>query len=129
MEKIIGSVHVELPDNMNAREIHSLTGSITEDIYVNYGIILTIGIYASNTANGMFTEMKGKLSDLISAYPDILQMHGFYVDTDRMLVSFDLIIDFKSEQKTEICDNIKEKMKQAYSEYDFTVILDSDLSD
>ena len=129
MEKIIGSVHVELPDNMNAREIHSLTRSITEDIYVNYGIILTIGIYASNTANGMFSEMKGKLSDLISAYPDILQMHGFYVDTDRMLVSFDLIIDFKSEQKTEICDNIKEKMKQTYSEYDFTVILDSDLSD
>ena len=128
-EKIIGSVHVELPDHMNAREIHSLTRNITEDIYVNYGIILTIGIYASNTANGMFSEMKEKLSDLISAYPEILQMHGFYVDTDRMLVSFDLIIDFKSEQKTEMCNAITEKMKQTYSEYDFTVIIDSDLSD
>ena len=68
-----------------------------------YGIILTIGIYASSTANGMFSEMKEKLSDLI--------------------------IDFKSEQKTEICDDITEKMKQTYPEYDFTVILDSDLSD
>lgn len=128
-DKVIGSIHVELPDNMNAREIHSLTRSITEEIYVNYGIILTIGIYASNTANGMFSEMKEKLSDLIASYPEILQMHGFYVDTDRMLVSFDLVIDFKSEQKTEICDDITDKMKQIYSEYDFTVVLDSDLSD
>ena len=128
-EKIVGSVHVELPDNMNAREIHSLTRSITEDIYINYGIILTVGIYASNTANGMFSEMKERLSDLIASYPEILQMHGFYVDTDRMLVSFDLIIDFKSEQKTEICNDITEKMKQTYPEYDFTVILDSDFSD
>lgn len=39
---------------------------------------------------------------LISVYPGILQMHGFYVDTDRMLVSFDLIIDFNSERKNDI---------------------------
>ena len=128
-EKIIGSVHVELPDNMNAKEIHSLTRSITEDVYINYGIILTIGIYASNTADGMFAEMKKKLSDLISAYSEILQMHGFYVDTDRMLVSFDLIIDFKSERKNDIINELTGQMKQYYPEYDFTVILDSDLSD
>lgn len=47
-ERIIGSVHVELPDEMTTREIHRLTRSITEDIYHNYNIILTIGIYASN---------------------------------------------------------------------------------
>ena len=56
---------------------------------------------------------------------------GERIDSDlsKNLKSFDLIIDFKSEQKTEICDDITEKMKQTYPEYDFTVILDSDLSD
>lgn len=128
-ERIIGSVHVELPDEMNTREIHSLTRQITEDIYINYGIVITVGIYASNTANGIFAEMKEKLLALISEYPDVLQMHGFYVDTERMLISFDLIIDFKSEQKTQIRDALVYKMKQTYSEYDFNVILDSDFSD
>ena len=128
-EHIIGSVHVELPDEMNAREIHSLTRNITEDIYLNYNIILTVGIYASNTANGMFAEMKEKLSELTAEHPEILQMHGFYVDTEKMLVSFDLIIDFKADNKAEIRNRVIEKMKQLYPEYDFVVILDSDFSD
>lgn len=128
-EKIIGSVHVELPDGMTAREIHSLTRDITENVFRNYGIILTVGIYASNTADGSFAEMKGRLSELAKAEPEILQMHGFYVDTGKMLVSFDLIIDFKSERKAEIRDRLIGQMKQRYPEYDFAVILDSDYSD
>lgn len=128
-EHIIGSVHVELPDEMNAREIHSLTRNITEDVYLNYNIILTVGIYASNTTNGMFAEMKEKLLELTEEYSEILQMHGFYVDMEKMLVSFDLIIDFKAENKAEIRSQIIKKMKQLYPEYDFVVILDSDFSD
>lgn len=128
-ERIIGSVHVELPDAMNAREIHSLTRSITEDVYLNYGIILTVGIYASNTGEEMYAEMRSKLSELTADYPEILQMHGFYVDNDKKSVSFDLIIDFKSAKKTEICDELIEKMKSFYPTYDFAVILDSDFSD
>lgn len=128
-ERMIGSVHVELPDGMTAREIHSLTRSITEDVYCNYGIILTVGIYAANTDNGEYAEMKNRLSDQIKVYPEILQMHGFYVDEEKKLVSFDLIIDFKSEHKAEICDDLIEQMKQLYPEYDFAVILDSDFSD
>ena len=82
-ERIIGSVHVELPDAMSAREIHRLTRSITEDVYLNYGIILTVGIYAANTDNEMHVEMKNKLTELMLDYPEILQMHGFYVDVEK----------------------------------------------
>lgn len=128
-EKIIGSVHVELPDGMTAREIHSLTRDITENVYLNYGIVLTVGIYASNTTDRLFAEMKDRLSELTKAEPEILQMHGFYIDTEKMLVSFDLIIDFKSERKDEIRNSLIGQMKQFYPEYDFSVILDSDFSD
>ena len=128
-ERIIGSVHVELPDAMNAREIHSLTRSITEDVYLNYGIILTVGIYAANTDNEMYAEMKNRLTELMSDYPEILQMHGFYVDIEKKQVSFDIIIDFESERKMEIRDALIGQMKRYYSDYDFIVILDSDFSD
>lgn len=46
-EKIIGSVHIEVPDEMTAREIHNLTRHISEDVLGSFGILLTIGIYAS----------------------------------------------------------------------------------
>lgn len=128
-ERIIGSVHVELPDDMTAREIHSLTRHIIEDVYINYGIILTVGIYASNTMDGIFAQMKSDLSEVIKDYPEILQMHGFYVDTEKMLVSFDLIIDFKSERKMDIRDEVLKRMKNSYREYEFLAILDSDFSD
>lgn len=128
-ERIIGSVHVELPDEMTTREIHGLTRNITENVYLNYGIILTVGVYASNTTDAKYMEMKDRLSHLASDYPEILQMHGFYVDTEKMLVSFDLIIDFKSERAIEIRDRLIKQMKQLYPEYDFSVILDSDFSD
>lgn len=128
-ERIIGSVHVELPDGMTAREIHSLTRRIMEKVYCDYGIVLTVGIYASNTDNKAYADMKNKLLEQIAEIPEILQMHGFYVEEDKMQVSFDLIIDFQSERMHEIRDSLTERMKQLYPAYDFAVIFDSDFSD
>lgn len=128
-ERIIGSVHVEVPDEMTAREIHSLTRNLAEDVFKNYGIVLTVGIYASNTAEGKFTQMKEKLREIISDYPQIIEMHGFYVDTERMFVTFDLIIDFKADDREGIMNQVVEKMGRAYPEYVFSAVLDGDISD
>lgn len=128
-ERVIGSVHVELPDGMTAREIHSLTRSITEEVHREYGVVLTVGIYASNTDDAAYAEMKNKLSGLIAKYPEVLQMHGFYVEEEKRLVSFDLVIDFQSKRKPEIRDSLIEQMKRLYPAYGFAVILDSDFSD
>lgn len=128
-ERIIGSVHIEISDELTAKEIHSLSYNIREDIYINYGIILTVGIYASNTSDGLFAQMKSKLTELTENYPEVLQMHGFYVDDDKKSVSFDLIIDFKSERKQQIKDDILKGMAQAYPEYKFNAILDNDFSE
>lgn len=128
-ERLIGSVHIELPDDMTAREIHGLTRQIAEDVYRNFGIILTVGIYASNTVDEVFAEMKKTLSALVQEYPEVLQMHGFYVDTEKKLVSFDLILDFKAENKEKIEGDIIERMKKRYAAYEFIAVLDSDVSD
>lgn len=128
-ERIIGSVHIEVPDELTAREIHSLSYSISQDIYINYNIILTVGIYASNTANGLYAQMKSNLSELIQNYPEIMQMHGFYADEEKKYVSFDLIIDFKSDRKQQVKDEILHGMSEKYPEYQFNAILDNDYSE
>ena len=126
--QIIGSVHVELPDDMTTREIHILTRRITEEIYAEYGIILTVGIYAANNSDDEFGEMKNTLEELASRRPEILQTHGFYVNKEQKRVMFDLIVDFNSDADV-VRTQIIAEMEMRYPEYRFDVILDSDYSD
>ncbi len=128
-EKIIGSVHIEVPDDMTAREIHALTRKLMEEVFTDFGIVLTIGIYASNTMEEKFVRMKEELRQIIAVYPEVLQMHGFYVDTETASVWFDLIIDFSSKRREQIRDEIVARMREKYPAYTFGVVLDNDISD
>ena len=127
--RIIGSIHIQVPDDLTARQIHSITNKISSTIYMEFGIILTIGIYASNTSDEESENIKIKLEEIIKGHPEILQMHGFYVDIDRKLVSFDLIMNFDSENINEIKDKIINEMTLEYPEFEFNVNLDADFSD
>ena len=127
-DRTIGSVHVELADYVTAKEIHRLTQDITRDVMQDFNIILTVGIYASNTDEAS-QRMKQKLQTIIADYDDILQMHGFYLDEERKEVSFDLVIDFASQVRVQLRDTVIALMTQAYPGYTFRITLDSDYSD
>ncbi|MBQ9298264.1 MAG: cation transporter [Clostridia bacterium] len=126
--KIVASVHIQVRNDMTAEEIHILTRKIEYDIYMQFGIVLTIGIYAAND-KGEYGEIKKELQNIIKEYKTILQVHGFYVDKENNDVYFDLILDFEEKNKEKIMSEIIEKLKSKYSKYNFNVILDSDISD
>ena len=126
--QIIGSVHIQVDDNMTAKEIHKLTRNIQTAIYSEFGITLTIGIYASNNDEN-YTVIKKELVKIISQYEDIIQMHGFYVDEENKTISFDIIINFKAEDKEKIKNEVIEKIHEKFPQYNYFVILDTDFSD
>lgn len=127
--RMIGSVNIQVDDNMTARQIHSLTKRIEGEIYSKYGIVLTMGIYSSNSTDEAAIEIKKELTQIISKYPDIIQLHGFYYDGEKKFVSFDIIVDFKVKHPLEIKDKIVNELKEKYSDYEFFVVLDNDFSD
>lgn len=127
--RTIGSVHVEVPDSMTATEIHRLSRNIMDDVYNEHGIVLTVGVYASNTDNKESARIRQHLLGIVAQYPEILQMHGFYVDKERMLMSFDIIIDFKYDNRYEIRDNLAKRLEEEYPGYTFSIGLDGDFSD
>ncbi len=127
--QLMGSIHIELPDSLTAKEIHVLTRRIVMKIYSDYGIILTVGVYASNTDNPQYAEIKEKLQKIINEKSEILQMHGFYVDAELNLITFDLIIDFDAEDPSEIKDNVVKEISELYPEFNFDAILDRDFSE
>ena len=126
--KIIASVHIQVRNDMTAEEIHILTREIEYVIHNEFGILLTIGIYAAND-KGEFGEIKKTLDSVVKDYKSVLQLHGFYVDKEKKNVYFDIIIDFEEKDKEKILKEIVQKMKEKYSEYNYNVILDSDISD
>ena len=127
-EKIIGSVHIEVDDGMTAREIHHLTRSIMETIYVEFGILITVGIYASNDEDEENASIKSAVEEILKDYPQVLQLHGFYCEPGTNRVTFDLVIAFGCDAQA-ILAEIKEKISAKYPEKDFEIILDSDFTD
>lgn len=127
--RIIGSVHIEVDDKMTAKEIHVLTRRISENVYKKYGIILTIGIYASNSDNSEYAKIKDEINELIKGYDTILQMHGFYVDSEKKIISFDLVFDFSEKHIPEIIETISENIKSKHPKYKINIIEDKDFTD
>ncbi len=127
-DKLIGSAHITVKDSMTARDIHGLTRMITEDIYDEYGIILTLGVYALNDSEEV-SVIKTEVDDILKEYPDIIGTHGFYINEQNKRMSFDIIFDFKCKEQEKIKSEIKQKIRTKYPDYRTHVQIDTDVSD
>ncbi len=125
--EVIGSLHIEVDDDMNAREIHALTRKISEGLAEKFRIMATVGVYAANTT-GAFAPMRADLEALAKEDPKILQVHGFYVDDQTKTVYFDMMIDFHADDDA-IRTQVTDAMKKKYPAYTYNVVVDTDYED
>ncbi len=125
---LVGSAHIEVSDSLTAREIHILTRKISKVLYEEFEVFLTLGIYASNNS-GIAKEIKSKLENIIHEEKDVIQSHGLYVDDEKKEVSFDLILDFNCKDREGTKEKVIGRIKEAFPDYNYNVVLDSDISD
>ena len=124
-----GSVHIEIPNTMDLLEVDELQRKITSDVYQKHGILLTaIGIYAIDKKNKRVIEARHKIKDIIKEYDTILQMHGFYFNTEKKLIQFDLVVSFDEKNQDELHDKIYNEVKKLYPDYKLIIQLDNDFS-
>lgn len=128
-ERAIGSIHIEVSDELPAKEIHAISRAITEEVYIKYNVIMTVGVYASNTSNEETKEIRTYLSNLVKEYKDIKQLHGFYVDKEKMLISFDIILDYKCPKIEQIKNELYERLKKQFPLYNPYIVIDNEFSD
>ena len=124
----IATAHIQVRDNLRADEIHILTRTIVMDVFEEFGILLTIGIYAANNKEE-YKDIKQDIYNVIREYKVVKQVHGFYVDEKENNIYFDLIIEFECEDREKIRDKIIARMEELYPKYKFNVIIDDDFSD
>lgn len=122
----VGSAHIEVDDDMRASQIHELTRKITIAVYHEFDCFMTIGIYAQNT-KGEFADMKETLRKVVLDHPEVVQVHGFYVDAETKTCYFDLVVDFDHDAK-QTSNEIIAAMKRHYPSFSFATILDHDIS-
>lgn len=129
-DRLWGSIHVEVPDDMTAAQIDKVTREIQRRVYVENDVLLhTVGIYSTNTQDDVTAEMRGYVLDLTQANGYVVELHGFYVDEATKHVSFDLVVSFDAPDRRAVVDRIREIVERRYPDYDFQVALDSDISD
>lgn len=124
-EDMSGSVHIEVDDKLTAVDIHNLTRMISAKIFKEYGIILTVGIYAHNDR---FKDIRDDLYDIASEYEEVLEVHAFMVYEEQKLITFDIIVDFDADRE-EVKGKIYKQIKEKHPEYEYCMIDDYDVSD
>ena len=123
------SVHIELPDTMTVKEVDVLTREIERDVYLQTGVILTgVGVYSYNTTDDEATAIRNRVSELVMANEWALQMHGFYVDTEKKSMRFDVVLSFDITQK-EGLEILHKTMEENFPEYQISIVPDIDITD
>ncbi len=127
--KNYASVHIELPDTMKVDEVDRITRRIQIDVFQKTGIILTgIGVYSFNTSDDEAAGIRNRIQETILSHDWALQMHGFYADTEKKTIRFDVVLSFDVDRREAVEELLKE-VGAMYPEYGVMITPDVDVSD
>ena len=125
----LASVHLELPDTMTVKEVDTLTRRVERKVVEETGVILVgVGVYSYNTEDSEAAEMQNAVRHIVMAHDWALQIHGFYVDTEKKTLRCDVVMSFDVDHR-EGARILTEKISAAYPDYAVHVLPDVDISD
>ena len=122
----MGSVHVEIPADMSAAEIHTLTQEIIERIEDKFHVFLTVGIYAVDEVHAPQREA---IRELALKHEGVLGTHGVYISDERKFLSLDVLIDFNVRDANALKETLAEEFKTVLPGYEVAISFDTNYSD
>ena len=124
-----GSVHIELPDTLSVDDVDRITRNIQVDVFQKTGIILTgIGVYSFNTSDNEAAHMRNAIQKAVMSHDWALQMHGFYADTEKKTIRFDVVVSFEADRK-EAIQTLHAEVGALYPDYELMIVPDVDVTD
>ena len=86
-----------------------------------------MGVYSHNT-DAKAEKIRKDIEEMVLAHEWALQMHGFYIDEEKKVIRFDVVLSFDVKRDYAIrtlCDEVAEK----YPEYHTVIVPDIDITD
>lgn len=124
-DSAVGSIHVEVPATLSARDLHVLTKEIQHKISNEFHVFLTVGIYAIDEAHAL---QRNQIRNIVLSHEGVLGCHAIYVNDDTKEVSFDVVVDFTA-QKDELKDKIIKQVLAIFTGYNVDLSFDTNYSD
>ena len=129
-DRMMGSVHVEVPDTMTADQLDVMTRTIEKRVFAKHHVALTaVGFYSHNTKNDESAKIYENIRRIVSDIDHVLQIHGFYCDLKEKTIRFDAVVDFKAPDRNAVWQQVCAAVLEAYPDYKLTVALDADTAD
>ena len=129
-EKIVGSVHVEVSDEMSAEEVDRLIRDVSKAVMKEHNVMLeAISIYAQNDKDEKANEIREDIKNIVLNKPHVIQIHGFYLFEEEKTIQFDLVVDFDSDNPHKDYEDAVRAVQDKYPEYKLITTLDRDTSD
>lgn len=129
-DSYLASTHIEVREDMTAKELDSLMRKIEKRIFKKFNIILSgISIYSKNTENAALSSLQREIEELVLSKEHILQMHGFYLNEETKSIEMDLVIAYEEKDRHGLSEKINKELSQKYPEYRFRITEDFDISD
>jgi len=127
--RYMGSLHVEVPDDLTADNIDKMSRRIQDRVFAENGtILLAVGVYAQKSDENT-VEARTKATKIVTAHKEVLQMHGFYMSDDPDQVRFDVVLDYATEDKAKLIEQMKSELEAVFPGYDIRITPDEDISD
>ena len=127
--KNYATLHVEVPDDLTAARLDHMTRRITARVLQETGVaVVGVGIYAANTPDDEAIQVRRKVEEIVASHPEALTIHGYYLDREAGVLSYDVVFGFDGDYRAAL-EDILEKTRAAFPEFAVTVIPDFDISD
>ena len=128
-EKFYGTVHMELPDTMTVDQVDVLTRKLQLKVYQETGVILTgISVYSFNTKNDEAAAIRSKIQKTVMEHDWAMQLHGFYADTVKKTIRFDVVVSFEIDHE-EALGILQQEVQALYPDYELQIVIDVDAAD
>ena len=126
-DRNVGSVHVEVRDEMTATDIDKMERRISKNVYEKHRLPLTsISIYAMNTSTEETKAIRSKVNEIVMGFDGVLQTHGFRADPEERTITMDIILDFDVKDRKAVFENIRAALQKAFPDYTLQLTLDID---
>jgi cation diffusion facilitator family transporter len=122
--RYLGSVNVEIEDTYTVKEVTEILNPVQEHIMDMFGIYFSFGIYAVNTTDEKIIDSRKKVLGILKKWPEILNMHAFFINDERKTIRFDIIVTFKLKNSKKLKEDISAEVEQEFPNYKANIKID-----
>ena len=122
-DKNYASVHLELPDTMCVNQVDLLTRRIEAKVYKATGVVMTgVGVYSYNTSDDETARIRNQVQEIVMSYDWVLQLHGFYADTEKKMLRFDAVLSFDVRSYEDAVMTICKRLHSVLPGYEIQIV-------